>query len=158
MSHDGKRIAYFRFSAGHVQLHVSSRESSGDQVIAQLPPDYKYLSPRWSPDDQQIGFQRGKIFEDEIFTVPSAGGEPRQMTQDGNQLSGFSWLPDGSGIVYTSARGSTVLYHPTFNLWVSRHNGASRQLTFGEASYIGPDLHPAGKGALPADVLVLLCR
>jgi len=145
VSHDGKRIAYFRFSAGHVQLHVSSRESSGDQVIAQLPPDYKYLSPRWSPDDQQIGFQRGKIFEDEIFTVPSAGGEPRQMTQDGNQLSGFSWLPDGSGIVYASARGSTVLYHPTFNIWVSRHNRASRQLTFGEVSYIGPDLHPTGK-------------
>src|SRR6266404_367968 len=97
------------------------------------------------PSDQRIGFQRGKIFEDEIFTVPSAGGEPRQMTQDGNQLSGFSWLPDGSGIVYASARGSTVLYHPTFNIWVSRHNRASRQLTFGEVSYIGPDLHPTGK-------------
>jgi eukaryotic-like serine/threonine-protein kinase len=145
VSHDGKRIAYFRFSAGHVQLHVSSRESSGDQVIAKFPPDYKYLSPRWSPDDQWIGFQRGKVFEDDLFTVPSTGGEPRQMTQDGNQLSGFSWLPDGSGIVYTSARGSTVLYHPTFNIWVSRHNRASRQLTFGEVSYIGPDLHPTGK-------------
>src|SRR5437879_4332385 len=33
VSHDGKRIAYFRFSGGHVQLHVSTRENSGDQEI-----------------------------------------------------------------------------------------------------------------------------
>jgi hypothetical protein len=60
-------------------------------------------------------------------------------------LAGFPGCLMARASFYTSARGSTVLYHPTFNIWVSRHNRASRQLTFGEVYYIGPDLHPTGK-------------
>ena len=61
-------------------------------------------------------------------------------------LRGFSWLPDGSGLVYSSSRGSTILYPPVFNVRVIGRDGrGDRQLTFGDLSYVEPDVHHSGK-------------
>ena len=61
-------------------------------------------------------------------------------------LRGFSWLPDGSGLVYSSSRGSTILYPPVFNLRVVGRDGrGDRQVTFGDLSYVEPDVHQSGK-------------
>ena len=60
-------------------------------------------------------------------------------------LGGLSWLPDGSGVVYSSSAGSTVLYPPMFNLRaVERDGTGDRQLTFGDVSYVEPDVHTSG--------------
>ena len=144
ISRDGKRIAFFRFTEKQIELVAASRDGSDARVIASLPLGQYYLSPRWSPDDQQIAFQRGYVFTHDVFAVSSNGGDIRQVTREANLLSGFAWLADGSGIVYSSARGSTVLYLPTFNLWTMTLGGDIRQLTFGEASYVEPDLDAKG--------------
>ena len=145
ISRDGKRIAFFRFAQQQIELVAAARDGSQARVVANLPLGQYYLSPRWSPDDQQIAFQRGFVFTHDVFAVSSNGGEVRQITREANLLSGFAWLADGSGIVYSSARGSTVLYLPTFNLWSAKLGGSDiRQLTFGEASYVEPDLDANG--------------
>ena len=60
-------------------------------------------------------------------------------------MSGFAWLPDGSGIVYSSARGSTILYLPTYNLWLAKLSGSPPvRLTLGEESYVSPDVSSTG--------------
>ena len=83
--------------------------------------------------------------DDEVFVVPSGGGEPRGITRASNRMSGFAWLPDGSGIVVSSSRGGTLYYLPTFNLWsVPLNGGAWRQDTFGEVSYLYPDVDRTG--------------
>jgi eukaryotic-like serine/threonine-protein kinase len=142
LSHDGKQIAFLRFSNGQAELVTSSRDGSNLRIVTQLVTGFIYRHVRWSPDGKWIGFQRGRVFEDDLFVVPAAGGEPRQITQDGNLLSGYAWLADSSGVVYSSARGNTILYLPTFNLWAVNLGGDGlRQLTFGEASYVYPDLN-----------------
>jgi Tol biopolymer transport system component len=68
-------------------------------------------------------------------------------------LSGFSWLPDSSGIVYSSSRGGTMPYLPTMGLWrVDLADGRVHQLTSGEASYMAPDVSKTG------DILVSRTR
>jgi serine/threonine protein kinase len=149
ISHDGTRVAFFRFAQDQIELVVAARDGSEARAIANLPLGQYYLSPRWSPDDKLVAFQRGYVFTHDIFAVPAGGGEMRQITREANLLSGFAWRADGAGIVYSSARGSTVLYLPTFNLWSTTLDGAGlRQLTFGEASYVEPDLD--ARGALVA--------
>jgi Tol biopolymer transport system component len=70
----------------------------------------------------------------------------RQEVVSGSLLEGFAWLPDGSGLVYSSSRGSTLLYPPVFNLRVVQLDGSGdRQLTFGDQSYVEPDIHASGK-------------
>jgi len=77
--------------------------------------------------------------------VPAAGGAPRRLTHDNNMMSGFAWLPDSTGIVYSSSRGGTMPYLPTLGLWqVTLRDGSVRQITSGEMSYVSPDISKSG--------------
>jgi eukaryotic-like serine/threonine-protein kinase len=145
LSHDGKLLAYLRASAGSVELAVADRDGGHPRSIARLDSDYNYGNVRWSPDDRLLAIQRGRTFDYDVLYVPSSGGELKPLTRDGNPLSGFAWLPDSSGVVYASSRGSTVLYLPTMNLWSVHLDGKDlRQLTFGEFSYESPDVDSKG--------------
>ncbi len=145
VSHDGKHIAYFRSNQKQVELAVADRDGSNSRTVATMGMEYNYSSLRWSPDDTKLGFQRGRTFDYDIFYVSTAGGEPHNITNDGNPLDGFAWTPDSSGVVYSSSRGDTVLYLRTMNLWSVRSNGKDRrQLTFGETSYGSPDVDGNG--------------
>ena len=145
LSHDGKRLAFFRFENRQVELVVSGLDGSALQVVTRLSAQYNYSYPRWSPDDAQIAYQRSQVFRSDIFAVPSQGGQPRPITDEAVMMSGFAWLPDGSGIVYSSARGGTILYLPTYNLWLAKLSGSPPlRLTLGEESYVSPDVSSTG--------------
>jgi Tol biopolymer transport system component len=145
LSHDGKHIAYFHSNQGKLELTVADPDGSNARKVTTLPTEYNYSDLRWSPDDQKLGFQRGRTFDYDVFYVPAEGGNTQAITQDGNPLAGFAWLPDGSGVVYSSSRGDTVLYLRTMNLWSVQSGGKNlRQLTFGETSYVSPDLDRHG--------------
>ncbi len=148
ISHDGQRIALFRFDDKGIALALVARDGSGAEQLTPLPPGSIYDYPRWSPDDRWIAYQRDNLavpFDERVLVTPTApGGEAREIARGAN-LSGLSWLPSGSGIVYSSSSGSTVLYPPMFNLRaVERDGTAQRQLTFGDVSYVEPDVHMAG--------------
>jgi len=141
ISHDGKRLAYFAHDSTKPQLVISDRNGSDPHVVAILPQAYDYGLPRWSPDDSVIAYRRGRVFNYDIFTVAASGGEPRQLTRDLKFVAGYSWLPDGSGIVCSSSRNTTALYFPTTDLFVVKLDGGSlRQLTWGDASFVDPDV------------------
>src|SRR3989441_12018375 len=113
--------------------------------LAQFAPATYYLYPRWSPDGRWIAFQRGDNIRFDIFVAPATGGEPHQLTHDNNMMSGFAWLPDSTGIVYSSSRGGTMPYLPTLSLWqVTLRDGRVRQVVSGETSYMTPDISKSG--------------
>jgi len=145
LSHDGKHIAYFQANQGTLELEVADPDGSNPHRLAALAPEYNYSYLRWSPDDKKLGFQRGRTFDYDVLYIPAAGGEPQPVTRDGTPLEGFAWLPDSSGVVYSSSRGDTVLYLRTMNLWSVEIGGKNlRQLTFGETSYNSPDVDRQG--------------
>jgi serine/threonine protein kinase/WD40 repeat protein len=145
LSHDGKHIAYLHSNQGELDLMIADPDASNPRKVTALSGEYNYSDLHWSPDDQKIGFQRGRTFDYDIFFVPAVGGDIQKMTRDGNPLNGYAWLPDGSGVVYSSSRGDTVLYLRTMNLWSVETGGKNlRQLTFGETSYISPDVDRQG--------------
>ena len=144
-SHDGKHLVYLGAKQGRMALTVADQDGANPRVLAAVPGDFNYSNLRWSPDDQKIAYASGRTFDFDVFYVSSTGGQPRKITQDGNPEGGFSWLPDSSGVVFSSARGGTVLYMPVMNLWSVRLNGKElRQLTFGETSYFSPDVDRNG--------------
>ncbi len=147
ISHDGKNLAYFRAAPNNkVELAVADRDGSNPRVLAALPASSLYSCLRWSPDDSWLAFQRGDVFDFDIYAIPTAGGEPRALTHDHKDMQGFAWWPDGKGIVFSSSRGHTILYLPTFNLWSMSLDGKRvRQLTFGEISYAQPDMDSRGR-------------
>lgn len=145
VSHHGKQIAYLQANQGQIELTVADGDGSNPHLITRLPGDFIYSNLRWSPDDRMLGYQSGRTFDYDVFYVPVSGGEPHRITQDGNPEAGFSWLPDSSGVTFSSSRGDTVLYMRTMNLWLARlRDSTPRQLTFGETSYISPDVDREG--------------
>jgi Tol biopolymer transport system component len=61
-------------------------------------------------------------------------------------MGGFAWLADGSRVLYSSARGSTVFYLPTMHLWTISPAGRDlRQVTFGETGDENPDVDRDGR-------------
>ena len=70
----------------------------------------------------------------------------RQLIVRNDWLQGYSWRPDGTGLVYSSSRGSTSRYPPTFNLRTIEQDGRDdRQLTFGDHSFVDPDGDRSGR-------------
>lgn len=147
VSHDGQRIAAFQIQEGRVRLMVIARDGSAAALVKEMPAGEFYEQPRWSPDDKWIAFHGGgsMVYERTLYVIPAGGGEAHEIAR-GNFLRGCSWLPDGSGLVYSSSFGSTVAYPPVFNLRVVTRDGKSnRPLTSGDLSYLWPDMHKSGR-------------
>ena len=150
LSHDGKRLAVFQLDAGRTMLSILTRDGSAPTRRTTLPLGSIYLNPRWSEDDRWIAFQRSDPaeFNHYVAVIPANGGEPRDIARS-DALNGLAWTPDGSRVVYSSSQGSTVLYPPMMNLWIASLNGSGqRQLTFGDESFVQPDID--ANGALSA--------
>ena len=139
------RLALFRLAKEGIQLVTTPTNGSTFDLVAQFAPTTYYLYPRWSPDGRWIAFQRGDNIRFDIFVVPATRGESQQLTHDNNMMSGFAWLPDSTGIVYSSSRGGTMPYLPALGLWQVRlRDGLVRQVISGEASYASPDVSKSG--------------
>jgi len=138
------RLAFFRLSEHAIALVAASADGSVT-TVAEFPPSTYYLNPRWSPDAQWIAFTRGDSIRFDVFAVPASGGPIRQLTHENNMISGFAWLPDSRGIVYSSSHGSTMPYLATASLWAVGLDGTTRQVTAGDASYVNPDVARDGR-------------
>jgi Tol biopolymer transport system component len=145
LSRDGKSLAFFDLNGRVPRLVVSERDGANRRVLATLDPELSYSDPRWSPDGRTIAYQAGAGFVFEIYAVSAHGGKPQQVTHDHNLIRGIAWLPDGTGFVYGTSRGSRMVYLPTLNLWrIGTDGTGARQLTFGETSYVEPDAGASG--------------
>jgi hypothetical protein len=131
------RLAFFRLANGSIALVSATPDGASVVPVAEFPPSSYYLNPRWSPDGRWIAFERGDSIRFDVFAVPGGGGAVRQVTRENNMINGFAWLPDSTGIVYSSSRASTMPYLATSSLWSARlDDGAVRQLSSGDFSHV----------------------
>jgi len=139
------RLACFRLVKERIQLITSTVDGSDVELVATLETRY-YRYPRWSPDNQSIAFEGGDGFRGDIYMVSVRGGtKPVPLTDDNRFTAGLTWLPDSSGIVFASSRGSTIPYLAPLALWEVRlADRRLRQLTPAEVSYEHPDVHKSG--------------
>jgi dipeptidyl aminopeptidase/acylaminoacyl peptidase len=67
-----------------------------------LPTDARFLSPSWSPDGKSIALTLDRPTGLELWVVDVATARARKLTEARVNAvigSGFSWLPDSSGLV-----------------------------------------------------------
>src|ERR1700691_5866476 len=92
VSHDGKRLTFFRLNERQIELVVADRDGSNSRVVMQEVNTFSYRQPRWSPDDSSIVYLHSQEnWSDEVYIVPSAGGSPRRFTNESTLMSGVAW-------------------------------------------------------------------
>jgi TolB protein len=66
-----------------------------------------------SPDGANIAFlafpagDSSSIEASDVYVVPAAGGEPRQLTTDGAGCLDLAWTPDGQLVLHSAQRGAS---------------------------------------------------
>jgi Tol biopolymer transport system component len=105
-SPDGRLLAFER---GQHELRVLDLEAKTERVVAS-----GYLSDRlgagheiaWSPDAKWIAYlATGAKGFTSVWVVPSAGGDPRQVSWLANaSIGGVSWSPDGTFLLFDTSQ------------------------------------------------------
>lgn len=100
--------------------------------------------PRLSPDGKAVAFTRtttdleGRAYRSAIWTVPYAGGTPRQLTAGTGRDRGGAWSPDGRWLAFLSDRdGEKGQVHV-----IPTDGGEARRLTTGFAGVGGVTWSP----------------
>ena len=103
LSPDGTRLAWSAVVDGQAAIFVGNPDGS-DAV--RLTHGVWDTQPHWSPDGRWIAYYSDE--DSDVWAVPSAGGEARQLTSGPASDFPGEWLPDGSAVVvYRSGAGAT---------------------------------------------------
>jgi Tol biopolymer transport system component len=117
ISPDGQTIAYVSDRTGRFDIFLRQVGSSTDVALTRDQGDN--LQPAFSPDGRQIAFVSSRsggravfypgfdnpLLGGDIWVMPALGGGARRIVKDGNDPS---WSPDGSSIVFTRNRRSSI--------------------------------------------------
>jgi len=105
--------------------------------ITQKSPSYWH---GWSPDGKTLAFVGERNDDFDIYAIPAAGGEEKQLTTAKGLDDGPEYSPDGTYIYFNSERTGHM------QIWRMRANGSEQeQVTFGEYNDWFPHISPDGQ-------------
>jgi len=82
---------------------VTAPASGGDvAVVRRFASEHEFSGISVSPDGRDVAFVApapGGFFQ--VYRMPLAGGEPRQVTRDASNKTQPAWSPDGRHIAFT---------------------------------------------------------
>ncbi|QJD70108.1 biopolymer transporter Tol [Xanthomonas campestris pv. badrii] len=101
-SPDGRALLFGSMTGAQGAPRIRRLDLETDQWQALAydaqPPDFDY-APRYSPDGRWIVFLRNPQLGD-LWRIPAHGGTAERLTHDNADIRGWSWLPDGSGLIF----------------------------------------------------------
>ena len=104
VSRDGKYVAYALDDSGRQSLWV--RQVVGGSSIRLLPPaEVEYWGVTFSPDGNNVYFNRGSWPAAAVFRIPALGGEAQQVLN--GAVSPVSFSPDGQRVAFVRATPET---------------------------------------------------
>jgi len=86
----------------HGDIWIANEDgSSPRQLTTHVARD---TFPRLSPDAQWVAFTSDRFGNNDVFLVPAAGGEAKQLTFATTPETVLNWTPDGRGVLVSTSR------------------------------------------------------
>lgn len=122
-------LGTYDFEENRTSVSLQILDLSSGESRALAPHRDQLGSPSWSPDGSRVGFIASAVEGEgaQVFALPMAGGEARQVTRAPEGISGYLWSADGAGVFYTAREPSP---EPE---GAERHN---RSFEVGDHSYL----------------------
>jgi len=151
LSPDGTTV-YVSAADGHLYA-VPLAGGSSRRVSNDRGPGFHHYLHGVSPDGSTLAYigleQRGDKRITNVWTIPTAGGDDVQVTNDEHADDGSEYSPDGKWIYFNSERASTEPGHAQL-FRIAVNGGTVEQLTDDERVNWFP--HPAPDGSTIAYV------
>ncbi|MHB8526990.1 MAG: protein kinase domain-containing protein [Candidatus Acidiferrales bacterium] len=150
-SPDGKQVVFVRDSVAPATSSLILANADGSNIRSLLtlhsPAKFSIEGPAWSPDGKRIAVGvalSGNFGATVPETVTVAGGVATPLGSDKwIQLRQMAWLPDGSGIVFASAKTGESAFNA--QLWeLSYPAGQVRRITNDLNFYLGASITADG--------------
>jgi eukaryotic-like serine/threonine-protein kinase len=114
-SWDGTRLVFEKHEKTNEQIWTARADGSDQREVRGVPtPELLACDrmPSFSPDGSLIAFFQCKDGPPgDVWIIPAAGGQPRQLTFDDYFGGTPAWTPDGRYLIFSSRRrGSTTLW------------------------------------------------
>jgi Tol biopolymer transport system component len=123
LSPNGRRLVFSSDRLGYYEIHVADADGSRQSALTSMGPT-AMGSPRWSPDNQTIAFDRYENGHSSIYTIGAGGGKPHRSTNGAFRDIRPSFSRDGKWIYFSSNRTGRI------EVWkVPAGGGEPQQLT-----------------------------
>lgn len=150
-SHHGNRIAFTWNGENQENSDIYVRQLDTEPPLRLTRDARPDQQPVWAPDDRSIAFLRPTMrTRDEVYLVPSAGGEERKVAEIHTVLVSdlpfpyMTWTPDGRWIIVPDKGSPSEPYALTL---LSPESGEKRRLTAPPSQSLGdtaPAISPDG--------------
>ncbi|MEV6304362.1 Hsp70 family protein [Actinoplanes sp. NPDC051861] len=122
-SHNREQIALTNRSGGNNAIYVMNKDGGDRRLLIDGVTGGRVA---WSADDTKLAYvkQVGKV--NQIFVIPVAGGEPKQLTRSKSPKDDPVWSADGASIIYWAERDGT---RSIFDLTVDAPEEPGRPIT-----------------------------
>ena len=145
-SPDGSQVAYVTSPGSDVrQLRLAVIPAVGGQPRT-ISPEFLYVpqAPTWSPDGRTLYFSAPMRTTGQLFSVPAAGGAPRQLTTLAGVITAASFARDGRTVAFTSStperpadvQVATLGAAPLAPRQLTDHNPQVRDLLLGTSEVV----------------------
>lgn len=139
-SPDGSLIAFFRSSifgadeGGPAGLWVMDADGGNQRLVTAIDGFRASDAAKWSPDGSYLAypFKLGEV--EEVWVVPSKGGEPVNVSNLPGRKGSISWSPDSNALIFTNNNDD----QNTLKIYIALPDGAdTHPLLSGERDGFG---------------------
>jgi dipeptidyl aminopeptidase/acylaminoacyl peptidase len=95
---DSQRSSTDESGTAYSELHVFNVRTKESRAF--VTGKVRVGSPLWTPDGSTVGFLMKRGDKAQVWSIPIAGGEARQLTNSDEPVLSFRWHPDGRRIAY----------------------------------------------------------
>jgi dipeptidyl aminopeptidase/acylaminoacyl peptidase len=109
-SADGKRVAFVVQEPAkdrNAFRHIWVYERDTREIRQWTTSAKSENAPRWSPDGKTLAFLSDREEGEQIYLMPSAGGEAVKLTSAKNSVQNFKWSRDGSRLAFMAPEPRT---------------------------------------------------
>lgn len=147
VSPDGKTVAYVQTRMRKAKndygsnIWLAAADGSGEprKFTNSAKRD---IVPRWSPKGDEIAFLSTRSGKPQVWVIPVAGGEARQVTFAKRGAGEFAWSPDGKWIVYATQVDSEL-----DKKWAEMDKKGPKEAPGSDSENVQPGAAGSGEGS-----------